>query len=357
MMHSSLDSFLSAISGLRQHISNSAKKNALLDKADALPDATADMKVDIEALRNTRNDEKLFDYTVIIITLYGRYETFIEQIIKEYVRELKAANYHFSVLPKRLRDGYFSKVVRLYSKIEWEKYGHIGEKTISKSLYESLNMDVQNLLPEAFYTNAGNYKIQILSDTLSELGIENSKETICKYPPLMGYYTGKHGKTFNISAVDADILYSLVDEVVETRNKIAHTGRVDDLKDSTYVEDMIVFFEKFAESLNMLFQDNLYLIKWNSSAEPAFKPVNVFEKIGVAGFKRANMSIDLNQHYLCKSPTGIFPMFIESKIMGIHIGNEEYIHCILTEDNPKGVGIKINHKATEGCEFKFLKRR
>ena len=49
---------------------------------------TAFLKNRIAALQSIRTSEKQFAYTVIIITLYGQYETFVERIIKEYLKEM-----------------------------------------------------------------------------------------------------------------------------------------------------------------------------------------------------------------------------------------------------------------------------
>ena len=343
-----------SMTALQQYVDNIGKKNYLLDIAYELPCATSEVKDSIVWLQSVRSSEKQFDYTVIIISLYGQYETFVEQVIKEYLKELRIANYRFSDLPQKIQDGYFIKSAKLQTKIEWEKYSHIAEKDISKSLYDTLNCNIQNILPEAFFTNAGNYSMDILASCLGELGIENLKQTLCKYPPLQSYYKSKYGDEININEKDDEIRYGIIDEVVETRNRIAHTGTVDEIKDSTYTSDILKFFEVFAKSLNMYIQDCLIHIKWNIALKPCFKPDNFFEDVNVVSFKGYSMELHLNQEYLCKHGEGVYPQYEDSNVLGIQYNRVDYTDFVLKDDYPDGVGVKISHKATRGCCFMFL---
>ena len=355
MMNTALNTFLSSITTLKTYLDNIEKKNNILDKAYGLPCAGQDIKDDISDLQSKRNSEKQFDYSVAIISLYGQYETFVEQIIKEYLKELKQENFSFSQLPPKLQECYFAKSIKLHPKLEWEKYNHLNTKIISKSLDDTLNKDVLNLLPEAFYTNAGNYKIGVLADCMSDLGVENLKQVICKYPPLHSYFVGKHGAGFNVDGKEEYVLFGLLDEVVDTRNKIGHTGKVDEIKDKTYLDDMSIYFERFGKSLNLLLQDTISQLKWDACKEPSFTPSNVFNNIEVVGFRGVKMEMHLGQTYLCKNPAGFYPLYIQSKVLGIQEQNVGFINYYLREDNPHGVGIKVNHHTSTGCSFKFLK--
>ena len=353
-MKDSLAAFLRSMTALRQYVSNIRKKNSLLDQTLELSCASEDIKTNITVLQSVRSEEKQFDYTVTIVSLYGQYETFIEQLIKEYIRELRIENYRFSDLPQQIQDGYFVKSAKLQTKIEWEKYSSITEKVISKSLYDTLNLDTQNILPEAFYTNAGNYKIKVLVPCLNELGIENLKQLLCNYPPLQKYYKSKYGDDVNMYEKDDVIRYGLIDEVVDTRNKIAHTGTIDEIKDSSYVSEIFDFFEAFACSLNMFIQDILYEIKWGITSKPSYKPDNYFERNGVVSFQGDNLEVHLNQEFMCKYPDGHFPQFTLSKVLGIQYDGKDYDSFVLKAEYPDGVGLKISPRISLGCRFMFL---
>lgn len=354
MMNTSLASFLASLKLIGQYVTNLERKNLILDRAYELPCATQDIRDEIADLQSKRGDEKQFDYSLVIVALYGQYETFVEKAIKEYVKELHTAGYHFSQLPTKMQTGYFSKGISLHGKLAWEKYKHLNEKIIAQSLHESLNQNVQNILAEAFYTNAGNYKIDILVGCLGELGIENAKQRICQYPALQVYYQGKYGVGVNVNEKDDEVLYGVVDEVVETRNRIAHTGKVDEIKDNTYVKDMLNFFEKFATSLNSLLQDALYETKWNASSSTIYKPVNVFNNHTVAGFLGVEMNLHVSQDCICNFPEGVYPRYGETKILGIEENGVGYQNFHLDANNPNGIGVLMGIQVSQGCLFKFI---
>lgn len=354
MMNTSLSAFLASLTQIGQYVDNLERKNTILDKIYELPCATQDIKDAIADLQSKRGAEKQFEYSVVIVALYGQYETFVEKIIKEFVKELHSAGYHFSQLPMKMQGGYFAKVISLHGKLEWEKYKHLDEKIIAQSIHESLNQNIQNILAEAFYTNAGNYKIDILAGCLGELGIENAKQQLCQYPALQSYYQGKYGLGVNVNEKDDDVLYGVIDEVVETRNRIAHTGKVDEIKDNTYVKDMLNFFEKFSTSLNLLMQDALYETKWNERTTIVYQPVKVFNGHTVAGFLGVEMDVHVNQNCICNYPAGVYPRYGVTQILGIEENGTSYPNFHLDVNNPNGIGVSMGIQISQGCRFKLL---
>ena len=249
---------------------------------------------------------------------------------------------------------FFAKSIGLHGKLGWDKYKHLDEKAIARSLHETLNQDVQIIIPEAFFTNAGNYIIDILAGCLGDLGVENVKQMLCQYPDLQTYYQGKDGAGVNVNDKDDEVLYGLVDEVVDTRNKIAHTGEVDEIKDKTYIKEMLNFFEKFSTSLNSLMQDALYENKWNANTASDYQPVKVFNGHTVAGFMGVEFDVHLNQVCLCRYPAGHFPKYNETSILGIEEKGNRYDKYHLFANNPDGVGLQMGIQVSQGCLFKLL---
>ena len=354
MMKISIEAFLASLKQIRQYVDNLEEKNSILDEAYDLTSAPEDIKNRIAALQSIRTSEKQFAYTVIIITLYGQYETFVERIIKEYLKEMQSGGYNFSQLPPKIQENYFAKVVGLNTKLEWGKYKHLDNKVIAKSLYETLNLDIHSVLPEAYYKNGGNYKINILAECLGDIGMENLKRKLCRYPELQEYYQKKFGLDVNVNEKDDKVLYGIIDEVVEIRNKIAHTGEVDEIRDNTYIKEMFYFFEQFAMSLNSLMQDTLFEVKWNVNTSMAFKPQKVFKHKNVAGFKDVDFEVHNGQLCLCRYPKGNFPQFAEARINDIQEKGVSFTKYHLYENNPFGVGVQMDISVTDGCSFKWL---
>ena len=353
MLNKSLSSFQNSLRIIRDYYSDLNEKNSVLDDTYGELGVPSALKSRIGALQAKRTAEKQFDYTVLIISLYGQYESFVEKLIKEFLEELHLGNYRFSQLPQEIRESYFAKGIKLHSKLTWEKFSRITKEMLAKSLSDSYNNDSQNILPEAFFTDNGNYKMDVLAACLSELGVSNIKQHLCNYPALKSYYLQKHGNV-NINGIDDSLLYGLIDEVVETRNRLAHTGTVDNIKDKSYIEDMFAFFEAFAESLNMLIQDTLCSLAWDISAVQPLAPSNVFKHNNVIGFKGVKVVFHLDQEYLYKSPPGVYPRFVRANVESITCGHVFYKNFYLSELDPTGVGIKVGHTATLGGRFKFL---
>lgn len=352
-MVDAIDKFLQSATKLREHLEGIEQKMAALDDAYILPCVTQPLKNEIDNIRNKQTDEKIFNYSVTIISLYGYYETFVEALIREYVYELSKTGLQFSSIPTKLKKSFFKKSIRLSGKITWEKFKHINEKAISMSLYESLNQDKQNIIPEAFFTNAGNYKLSVLCSCLGELGIEQVAQMVFKYPDLNQQLNNEYGTGVNLNGIPTYQLYSKIDEVVDRRNVIAHGAKVDNILDIAMLKGYIDFFISFAKSLNQYVNDTLLEMVWNIIPNQEMHPYNYLPRINVLCFRGYDVEFRKGQKYLCKTPQGTYPSFIEDGIVSMQQNHSEYLHFRLNQADPVGVAIKINHISNVNYKFKL----
>lgn len=352
-MLDAIDKFLQSAIKLRGHLEGIEQKMAALDDAYILPCVTPPLKNKIDEIRDKQTGEKIFNYSVTIISLYGYYENFVEALIREYVCELSKTGLQFSSIPSKLKKSFFKKNIRLSGKITWEKFKHINEKVISASLYESLNRDKQNIIPEAFFTNAGNYKMSVLCSCLGELGIEQVAQKIFRYPDMNLLLNNEYGPGVNLNGIPTNQFYSKIDEVVDRRNVIAHGAKVENILDITMLKEYIDYFISFSKSLNQYVNDTLLEMVWNMLPSQELQPYNHLPRINVLFFRGYDVEIRKGQKYLCKTPHGTYPSFIEDSIASVQQNRSEYLHFSLKQADPVGVAIRINHICNVNYKFKL----
>ena len=128
---------------------------------------------DIKYIQSKQTDEKIFNYRANIISLYGAFECFIEEVFKEYIEQLRHIIPQYNSLNKRIKDSYFDKVAKLHSKLHYAKFSHITELKIVQNLEKVIAQDINEILAEPFLCNGGNYKHNIICDLMSSIGIDD----------------------------------------------------------------------------------------------------------------------------------------------------------------------------------------
>jgi len=138
-MNFALNNLKIKIDGIKKHLiyAENLQKVLLLTKNGA----ANELKEPSDYLRNENTSERTFNYRSNIISLYGAFEHFIEEITKEYVDELLKHTQHFSQLNEKIQKNYFTKWKSLSEKLSWSKYAHLDDQKLIVSLHESFIQD------------------------------------------------------------------------------------------------------------------------------------------------------------------------------------------------------------------------
>jgi hypothetical protein len=200
--------------------------------------------------------KKKFDYTSIIISLYGFIENYIEKFCFEYIENIEKIIPSYELLEVKFKENHFNLSIELVKKIsdnKHAKFAHINKEKVITNLNHCITIRKNyKLNKEAFTINTGNLKHSKIRDIYMVMNIPLDEKL-------------KQIDGFNLNTEN---VFNKIDDLVDRRNEIAH-GNIQDILDSTAILPYIDFVDKYLVSIGKILQNELiqlnYLNKKNNS--------------------------------------------------------------------------------------------
>ena len=174
--------------------------------------------------------KRSYDYSLIIITLYGICESFIEKIVCAYLRSIKKQIKIYSDLPDSIRKSHTTLSTKLID-LNSTKYGELKENEIISNLNSCLNQKENDyqLNLDAFRQHSSNFRTDAIRDFFKHIGIDNIDQLIAKDSELTKFMQLTMGEADIINTLPISKYFEILEDLVERRNVVAHGSNVDDL--------------------------------------------------------------------------------------------------------------------------------
>lgn len=340
------ETFKNEINDVRIHLEITTKiENIVRSKEYNIPN--------IEEIRSQLTKRKIFNYRANIISLYGAFEYFIEEIFKEYITDLKSILPKFNALDESVRKNYFKNIAKLHSRLHYQKFSHLNEKQIAQNIEKVIVQDINDIIPECFLGNGGNYKHDKICDLMTSIGIYNLKEKIKELLfEKLSVNLQNTKKEFQLNSLD-----SKIDDFVNRRNEVAHSTSIQtiQLDDNDYFIDLIDSLELYSLSLNNVLKNELIQSMWNYNTAKQYKISNVYPNHNVIELRITNQCVKNGCKFLLyrKSEKKIF----ESEIKELRIKNDkneiETVDEIDADNSEQLISIKSSFPI-KNCKYKVL---
>ena len=174
--------------------------------------------------------KRSYDYSLIIITLYGVFESFIERIVCAYLSALKQQIKIYSQLPESIRNSHTSLSTKLME-TKPLRYGEVKDSVIIANLNSCLNQkeNEYQLNLNAFRQHSSNFRTNAIRDFSKTVGIENIDQVIAKDPDLTRFIQSFMGEADITPELPISKYFEIIEDLVERRNVVAHGSDVDEL--------------------------------------------------------------------------------------------------------------------------------
>lgn len=242
-----IDSYLSLNKNLRdliEHIENNNKIKSFINDVQKEDSQFKQYSLWLDFNSVT---SRVFEYNSYIISLYGFFEQFIEQTLAEYIDTICSLYSNYNHLPKEIIDNNIKKNAELLSLLEYPKYKDVDGKYIIKNLYDSIHKKESIINTIAFCHHTSNFRITGIIDYFKSVGVSNLGKNIGLHSPINKVLEDKYG---NFSNLPITTIFSIIDELAERRNYIAHGVDKDDILDSEQIINMCNFINDFSSSLS-----------------------------------------------------------------------------------------------------------
>lgn len=328
-----LESYINMIESTAQLLQNDFSKSKAVYKNTLLL---------LQQQSQTFNKRKL-DYSLVIVTLYGAFEQYIESFIKNYLMMLVSSISKYSELPDIIIDEHINLSVELIQKIDYPKYVDIlNKEQIIKNLNDCLQDDKLTLNYEAFCMHSANYRIGEIQKTLKRVGLGDLVNKIKKNEKLRELYVLEKGEC-DYEGLPLESIFSFVNELADRRNRISH-GSITDILSLSLQKDLIERIKLFAGEMDSLCFENLlkYLVNDCCKIEKIY---NVNKKTKLLCFKLENARVTKGDVIIRKKNEKFSFCLIE----GIEVSKVAYDQ--IKVDKPTDVAVKLDRYRKEDEEY------
>jgi hypothetical protein len=341
-MDAARDKFYQEISNLEKLISFYTLENKLLGSFNTTPKTTEE-KIILELsteLKSFRNPKRQFNYNSIIISLYGFFERFIENCLFTYADELNSLIEIYQNLPSPVKKKHLLLSLSLINKIEDSKYtGPLRKEEIIKNLHNCLNTpNKYKLNGNAFTQHSANFRLKIINDSFSQLGINQINSLVLKETSFREFIAQKlelQGSQLEQSNFEA-VAFQTLNDLAEYRNQVAH-GVEGHLIGNDILNDYLVFFKHYSYSLIEVLRKNLLHIELEQNGKKLGPITDSFRNGEILCFKSNKYSLKIGDNIIGTNSSTI----VKASIQTIELNDTSV--KIINSDNNYEIGVLFDN--------------
>lgn len=304
-------------------------------------------KTDTNSVLKTLTISKIkqFDFNSHIISIYGAFEYFVEQILVKYLNDICLITNSYDLLPEEIQKNNLSKTLEIIKQIDYRKNRNIKPEKIIEILHKNINENYSTINITAFKNHSANFRISVIDTYFSEIGIKNTSSLIRQYEPLK---THLQSNISDYSSKKNSIIFQPLEHICDLRNDIAHGVNNIQLINKTILFEYIEFMKIFSKSLFELINDN-YLNKIYTQNNDKIEVINIFNN-QILCFNTKGKLINKSSKILIKSESQ-FPNVSIANIQDIQQNRVRIDNTSLDENIE--IGIKLDKKIKNNMHFKL----
>lgn len=300
-------------------------------------------------IKEFRLSKLKFNYNSIIISMYGIFERFIENSIISYVERINYIIDEYNKLPEVITKQHMLLSLTLLNKIEQTKYsGPLSKEVIIKNLHTCINtVDNYQLNKEAFAQHTANFRVQVVDESFSQIGIKDLSSKILKTDVFKSYLINTKG--FDTESNQLLMINNLqpLNDLAELRNYVAH-GIENEILDNNLLVEYVDFFKAYSQGLIEVCLENLLYKEVENRGVKLGAITDVFKDGNVVCFFTNGVKISRGQTIVGQNST----MIKTSNIKKIRIDDKDV--DVVDGENIE-VGIEIDGKFKDNFELFIIK--
>ncbi|WP_242038874.1 MAE_28990/MAE_18760 family HEPN-like nuclease [Anabaena lutea] len=191
------------------------------------------------------NDWRVYDHCAVVTRLYAIYETFVEDLIRDWLIILQELFPSYSDLDESIRNTHQNGVGRLLIELKKNRYSHLTVEEVTRGLfYGNTGEGKYELLPDAFLFHEQNLRKDTLNKLLTDAGVPNTWSWILKNRYIMHFVKEIRA---NENSVENEL-----DTFISYRNDAAHGTNIDDFLAANALLELCDFVEALCQALSEL---------------------------------------------------------------------------------------------------------
>ena len=282
--------------------------------------------------------KRQFNYNSIIISLYGAFERFIENILISYVDFMNKLIIKYDKLPEALIKNHFNLSLSLLNKIEQPRYsGTLKKEIIISNLHTCINLNENyQLNKDAFAQHTANFRLQVIDESFSHIGLQGISNLIMKNSAFYNYVIAKTEMNSE-DTINVDESFYLLNDLAERRNDVAH-GVSSEILQNEILLDYIEFFEIYTGALTEILTNEYFHNELTHSGKELGEITDVFKEGKVICIYSNKTSIKTGDVLIGKNESTI----VKAKVLGLELDDKKIE--LADDQNDYELGIELNER-------------
>jgi hypothetical protein len=282
-------------------------------------------------------NKRRFDYTSVIVSLYGFWEQYVESVVAGYVAALSGWLSDYDGFPERLVRQHLDGTIALLGRIQDGRGpGAVSTAEAVQNLHSCLSNAANfRVNREAMIFHSANVRRNVLDQLASGVGVVNLSQRV-RDCDAMSPFMKKRFPEQKAGAVSVDETFGLLDELALRRNEASH-GVPSDIISNPLLRDLIDAIESFAEGVYEVLNQEALPFK-AASGHDLGQPVAVFSA-RVCGVRLANADIRVGDQVLMRTRSKRKP-YREALIEELQVNNVS--KDFVSAAQPLDVGVRLS---------------
>lgn len=214
--------------------------------------------------------ESPIQYNAVIISIYGCFERYIDNIFNEYCQVLYDIIENYDDLPKRMKEKHIKKLGDFLSNPQRYKNYDLTDKQAIKNAAEAFNNSKEGFgnNQKLILTHSGNLRIEQITELASDLGIEDFERNVASNYIFKIFFIKRElldEKTYTrLVSNESKRLFEMLNRLVEERNNVAHGWVESRIKLSDISSEYIDYMECLAESILEVLIKSIHITQYNN---------------------------------------------------------------------------------------------
>ncbi|OBQ13180.1 MAE_28990/MAE_18760 family HEPN-like nuclease [Anabaena sp. AL09] len=188
---------------------------------------------------------RVYDHCAVVTRLYAIYETFVEDLIRDWLISLPELYPNYLNLEESIRNTHQIGVGRLLVELKKNRYSHLNPETVMRGLfYGNTGQEKYELVSDAFLFHEDNLRKDTLERLLTNAGVANTWSWILKNRYVIHFIKEIRA---NENSVDKEL-----DTFISYRNDAAHETNIDNWLSAKELLELCDFVESLCQALTEL---------------------------------------------------------------------------------------------------------
>ncbi|QSQ17478.1 MAE_28990/MAE_18760 family HEPN-like nuclease [Myxococcus landrumensis] len=353
-MDASLATFNQELHDLRHHIHGLEIESRLMS-VPAQPTQPAHIATLLKQFQDHRagaTAKRRFDYTSIIISLYGALEHYIETLLQEHLTRISALVPTYLEIPETIRTKHVPLTAELLGRLEHQKYrNRITPEFLIGNLHSCLSTaDKYRLNIDAFCHHGSNFRSETIESYFKQTGIENLSKQIRSNASFSDYYQQKN-QALPPDDISFDLLFAPINDLAERRNEVAH-GSPSELLSNELLLALISFVEVYGKALHTVVRQSLLPWEVQYRGQTLGQPIQVYNN-SIVCLNINNIPITQGD-WLIAQPANPNAAYLEGVILEIQIANAT--HDKIHPQTKTAVAFRVDYSAKKNQTFYLIQQ-